>query len=64
MDDNRFAKIAKSGKPNILKSVCKTLVRKLDINVAGEQAHWMKYMFLQEEKHKKRKIESVLVQSS
>jgi hypothetical protein len=46
MDDNRFAKVSKTKKINTLKAtwtVSKTLVRKLDINITGEQARWIKY---------------------
>jgi len=52
MDDNRLAKIAKNGKHS---QVSKMLVRKSDINITGEQAHWIKSMscILSYEKRKK-----------
>jgi len=46
IDDNRLAKIAKNRKSNISRppgTAFKTLVRKLNINITAEQAHWMKY---------------------
>jgi hypothetical protein len=41
MDDNRLANIAKNGKPNTW-TASRSLVRKLDMNITGEQAHWIK----------------------
>jgi len=42
INDNRLAKIARNGKPNMLKAPIPWR-RKLDINITGEQAHWIKY---------------------
>jgi len=61
--DNRLAKVAKSGKPNTIEMAraiwmaSKRLLRKLDINFAGEQVHWMKYRiwFYKRKKKKKKK---------
>jgi len=52
MNDNRLAKMAKNGKHS---QVSKMLVRKSDINITGEQAHWRKSMsrILSYEKRKK-----------
>jgi len=39
MNDNQLAKIARNGKPNIFRTAYETLMRKLDINITGEQTH-------------------------
>jgi len=41
MHDDRFAKIAKYGKSNTWMA-SRTLLRRLDVNIAGEQASWIK----------------------
>jgi len=45
MDDNRFAKIAKNGKPGHLDGfeTGHKLTQKLNIDITGEQAPWIKY---------------------
>jgi len=51
MNDNWLAKIAKNGKPNSSRPPGwpPNGLRESDINIAGGQTQWIKYMSLQEE---------------
>jgi len=54
MSDNELAKLAKVGKANSSKPTW-TLVRKMDVNITGEQAYWIKYRTWSHKKKKKGK---------
>jgi len=55
MYENQLAKIAKNEDQTLQAIASKTLVRNLDINITGVQAHWIKYRTWSYKKMKKKK---------
>jgi len=64
MDDNQLIKIAENRTPSHLVGLQQALMRKLNIDIAGEQACWMKYRTCPYKKKKmKKKKDSFLTTS-